>query len=204
MPVSYTLLFLPTPSARRATEQTAKLVRITDISTHALREEGDNFMYDCCLLPQYFYPRPPRGGRRCATDAGQVLQNISTHALREEGDLPLWMRSRHTVTFLPTPSARRATDKPSYIPTGIGFLPTPSARRATGRVLGCPFGLLHISTHALREEGDGQRQHNGGQGTDFYPRPPRGGRPHRDGADRQDQSDFYPRPPRGGRPCRSA
>ena len=35
------------------------------ISIHALREEGDGIVR---LLPEpaaYFYPRPPRGGRRC-------------------------------------------------------------------------------------------------------------------------------------------
>ena len=79
------------------------------ISIHALREEGD-----LRLTPrppryaQYFYPRPPRGGRlascfsvhciqkflstpsaRRATE-GDILNpqrfDISIHALREEGD----------------------------------------------------------------------------------------------------------------------
>ena len=57
-------------------------------------------------------------------------------------------------TFLPTPSARRAT---AHIPVIGGdhqlFLPTPSARRAT-------------STKRPRWR----------QPSDFYPRPPRGGR----------------------------
>ena len=34
-----------------------------------------------------------------------------------------------------------------------------------------------ISIHALREEGDHLRRDNIGDTTDFYPRPPRGGRP---------------------------
>ena len=35
-----------------------------EISIHALREEGDR--QDVCIQHplQYFYPRPPRGGRR--------------------------------------------------------------------------------------------------------------------------------------------
>ena len=37
---------------------------------------------------------------------------------------------------------------------GNRFLPTPSARRATRRGA-LDIGLLLISTHALREEGDG-------------------------------------------------
>ena len=34
------------------------------ISIHALREEGDSIRMGlvCCMV--YFYPRPPRGGRR--------------------------------------------------------------------------------------------------------------------------------------------
>ena len=55
--------FLPTPSARRATALTDDGKELTDISTHALREEGDRSR----TLPPwrllYFYPRPPRGGR---------------------------------------------------------------------------------------------------------------------------------------------
>ena len=57
-------LFLSTPSARRATP-------------------ADRFYP---ALHWYFYPRPPRGGRR--TDLGLVRpsKSISIHALREEGD----------------------------------------------------------------------------------------------------------------------
>ena len=57
------------------------------------------------------------------------------------------------------------------------FLSTPSARRATLGQLAL-WRQLHISIHALREEGDlcdGLHHHL--HRTDFYPRPPRGGRP---------------------------
>ena len=57
----------------------------------------------------YFYPRPPRGGRRGKGGPAMSMTKISIHALREEGDvvkhgviLPDWI-------FLSTPSARRAT-----------------------------------------------------------------------------------------------
>src|SRR5699024_10068861 len=82
----------------------------------------------------------------------------------------------------------------------------------------------NISTHALREEGDGVAHSLQHVDTDFYPRPPRGGRPCTTGcckfsslflptpsarratgvADslQHVDSNFYPRPPRGGRrPC---
>ena len=79
-----------------------------------------------------------------------------------------------------------------------------------------------ISIHALREEGDSRPFPSPRSSTDFYPRPPRGGRrslqcravicrfyfyprPPRGGrpfssVKRALSSDFYPRPPRGGRP----
>ena len=82
--------------------------------------------------------------------------------------------------------------------------------------------VLEISIHALREEGDLVIQPFGQTLEDFYPRPPRGGRPLSARAaaveveisihalrEEGDPStnfcawqsfDFYPRPPRGGRP----
>ena len=56
------------------------------------------------------------------------------------------------------------------------FLSTPSARRATG---GTAYDLakLVISIHALREEGDAGSSAKRWTPPNFYPRPPRGGRP---------------------------
>ena len=101
------------------------------------------------------------------------------------------------------------------------FLSTPSARRATKSVLIGSRGQL-ISIHALREEGDAAPMKLSGTGPDFYPRPPRGGRPGPAFSDLRypgisihalrEEGDFtagpignartyfYPRPPRGGRP----
>ena len=104
----------------------------------------------------YFYPRPPRGGRRQARSGRQVAQDISIHALREEGDLGSPWVSVGFSEFLSTPSARRATD------TFLIFC-----------------RQMQISIHALREEGDGQAASGADSGCDFYPRPPRGGRPAR-------------------------
>ena len=101
--------------------------------------------------------------------------------------------------FLSTPSARRATHlgnsccclhidfyprpprggRPSAAATvsiTMPFLSTPSARRATPQwSLNRLF--IFISIHALREEGDGLRLQGQTRPADFYPRPPRGGRP---------------------------
>ena len=78
--------FLSTPSARRATCLHIVHGFILNISIHALREEGD--VVYCYEVERrlYFYPRPPRGGRRVALPSSEPSQAISIHALREEGD----------------------------------------------------------------------------------------------------------------------
>ena len=58
------LLFLSTPSARRA----------TPLSAPPSTTCSD------------FYPRPPRGGRRMVVNTADLNHDISIHALREEGD----------------------------------------------------------------------------------------------------------------------
>ena len=55
------------------------------------------------------------------------------------------------------------------------FLSTPSARRATPRLYE-PRRMGCISIHALREEGDSTAGSCPARWSDFYPRPPRGGR----------------------------
>ena len=56
------------------------------------------------------------------------------------------------------------------------FLSTPSARRATLSQQIAAV-LAEISIHALREEGDERSTHFPSRSRNFYPRPPRGGRP---------------------------
>ena len=79
------------------------------ISIHALREEGDNAFtaneraallflstpsarratrlnFRASSIVGYFYPRPPRGGRRAVHRPLRGREDISIHALREEGD----------------------------------------------------------------------------------------------------------------------
>ena len=162
--------FLPTPSARRATSQLSYRSIKISISTHALREEGDETADNTYNVYDDFYPRPPRGGRPCT-------------------GLPAFRPMR----FLPTPSARRATrtgvsitpgscyfyprpprgGRPSttrMVSASPIFLPTPSARRATHR-WGQPDSCCRISTHALREEGDDADRLVGGGQVGFLPTP---------------------------------
>ena len=125
------LSFLSTPSAGRAT--------------------GKSFHFRC--RSQYFYPRPPRGGRQslaALTDvkdqflstpsAGRATRQlhdelqyivISIHALRGEGDEYRHLQVCYSLKFLSTPSAGRAT----------------AAARSSLRG-------DQISIHALRGEGD--------------------------------------------------
>ena len=43
-----------------------QLMANTAISIHALREEGDKILVEFIGNMEYFYPRPPRGGRHGA------------------------------------------------------------------------------------------------------------------------------------------
>ena len=126
------MIFLSTPSARRATDALPTLSTAWMISIHALREEGDS------------------GSGSSAADS----YNISIHALREEGDTINQLRQAFQIQFLSTPSARRATESQpgalmdqyhfyprpprggrlmplALVALASLFLSTPSARRAT-------------------------------------------------------------------------
>ena len=179
------------------------------------------------VVPSYFYPRPPRGGRlaKAVSWIGGIIF-LSTPSARRATTCKFFQLAR-IVIFLSTPSARRATHNFSgLLLVAILFLSTPSARRATilGYTMAC-FALnfyprpprggrrhnavrqgLHplISIHALREEGDSMRQASAFCNAYFYPRPPRGGRPDALPVELTQRKNFYPRPPRGGRPVAGA
>ena len=123
------------------------------ISIHALLAEGDHITGRWVSVTTYFYPRPPRGGRP---------------GLKRQG--------YRDVLFLSTPSARRATLGLDNKVRNQLFLSTPSARRATRSQPSTHTGA-EISIHALREEGDNHKETVDQDPIDFYPRPPRGGRP---------------------------
>ena len=144
--------FLSTPSARRATADNRKLAKGKIISIHALREEGDQW------------------------DANvDQLTRISIHALREEGDTRPGRWGSPRIYFYPRPPRGGRPRQPARSPSSCNFYPrpprggrlackggkpmknqflsTPSARRATER-LDEGVGDVVISIHALREEGD--------------------------------------------------
>ena len=193
--------FLSTPSARRATSGAEQKAEQKGISIHALREEGDSTPARRRSWLIYFYPRPPRGGRRFREPDLIYRRAISIHALREEGDVHGLEKALSQKI-----SIHALREEGDVEPLGDekplkGFLSTPSARRATrGHV------QFHrpdvISIHALREEGDTWLLFYLPEIGDFYPRPPRGGRLLRHTKPFVLTQNFYPRPPRGGRPDR--
>ena len=102
------------------------------ISIHALREEGDETRRTLRQAEDYFYPRPPRGGRRVVDEATKDMTEISIHALREEGD-PLVGSVAGANTAISIHALREEGDGMRCIRSFWKplFLSTPSARRAT-------------------------------------------------------------------------
>ena len=214
-------IFLSTPSARRATAGIRRAWRRIPISIHALREEGDgthgphrrerpNFYprpprggrpattHTAASPVFYFYPRPPRGGRLRGEMGNLTPGTISIHALREEGD-----------------------GRFGFSEYGVVFISIHALREEGDTKLKYEDLMYRISIHALREEGDvsrtwkriarnrflstpSARRATGKRAAipeyywNFYPRPPRGGRPGTTDKPAP-YEDFYPRPPRGGR-----
>ena len=170
------VLFLSTPSARRATTVPTLSQEWMKISIHALREEGDKAKTTIRMGKKYFYPRPPRGGRqRRNTQCPKSKLFLSTPSARRATEEAAAERAfqkhfyprpprggrrknrsnsaRHNK-FLSTPSARRATEKANaYYRLGQHFYPRPP--RGGRPIVPDECGIIvYISIHALREEGD--------------------------------------------------
>ena len=79
------LIFLSTPSARRATRREDDESRRDKISIHALREEGDGAVGTAALRRGISIHALREEGDAELVGSSHVLQ-ISIHALREEGD----------------------------------------------------------------------------------------------------------------------
>ena len=129
------LLFLSTPSARRATMEQIRRRINNGISIHALREEGDPQLRQGQLCRKEFLSTP---SARRATHSG--------------GRRGLWLSD-----FYPRPPRG---GRPYQAETRFGrvkFLSTPSARRAT-IISRRPPVCKDISIHALREEGDSKNR----------------------------------------------
>ena len=166
-------IFLSTPSARRATHSAAVNSSTTDISIHALREEGDRAsdaerMENADFYPRpprggrpgtpkrtarlkiHFYPRPPRGGRQDITNQVSTAQEFLSTPSARRATCAVDAGHRIVVRFLSTPSARRATVIAFSYAILQEFLSTPSARRAT--VIAFSYAILQefLSTPSAR------------------------------------------------------
>ena len=137
---------------------------------------------------EYFYPRPPRGGRptatvillcngtflstpsaRRATDhrlRSVTVSEISIHALREEGDVLRGSAGQKRKIFLSTPSARRATYETALESPKEDISIHALREEGDGQTVSFIIRQANISIHALREEGDALRQRDGGT-TDY-------------------------------------
>ena len=178
------MLFLSTPSARRATLSTTYRPGALWISIHALREEGDGLPLGFPLCPGLFlstpsarratraltekpdtptdfYPRPPRGGRQKTTNRKSPLNKISIHALREEGDMVSDCNSTFQKYFYPRPPRGGRRFRGFSVVDIMKFLSTPSARRATPGTNFIWTRALFLSTPSARratmEQSRGER-----------------------------------------------
>ena len=81
-----TEIFLSTPSARRATRSFELSVKFSDISIHALREEGDYHTFSILSRVFLFLSTPSARRATREPEYEYKVTDISIHALREEGD----------------------------------------------------------------------------------------------------------------------
>ena len=191
--------FLSTPSARRATHLYVIRKCFFSISIHALREEGDLMPKSPTFRCGLFLSTPSaRRATSCASICEVGDGFLSTPSARRATS-PRRTPSQAEANFYPRPPRGGRRDRHSKFKSITRFLSTPSARRATSAEAAANRAW-QISIHALREEGDNSFQCSQSSRLDFYPRPPRGGRPYVAGYVTKKTYDFYPRPPRGGRP----
>ena len=78
--------FLSTPSARRATTLQSDGDRLSAISIHALREEGDKTAFHKVFPIKVFLSTSSVRRATVTDDYISSAAHISIHALREEGD----------------------------------------------------------------------------------------------------------------------
>ena len=149
-----TSLFLSTPSARRATGCFISFWCLSEISIHALREEGDyHNRADDCRAGQFLSTPSARRATPCpctplcsqnkflstpsarrATSSALHFAGrraISIHALREEGDGTHSVNDSKSADFYPRPPRGGRHERNGNFEEAKEFLSTPSARRAT-------------------------------------------------------------------------
>ena len=132
----------------------------------------------CWPTPVYFYPRPPWGGRRADAVAPTLQSRISIHALRGEGDE---FEHRSAPSCDISLHALRGEGDLAFARGRFALRISIHALRGEGDtavVVGAQV-CFNISIHALRGEGDMRSTPTRFSSSNFYPRPPWGGRPRR-------------------------
>ena len=153
---------------------------------------------------RYFYPRPPRGGRLVPGVVLRTLPDISIHALREEGDSGQCMRHR-SACRISIHALREEGDSRSRRLSGRSLPISIHALREEGdRGAGRVQPRCQISIHALREEGDAECPIYYWYKEEFLSTPSARRATRRASVSSCKASNFYPRPPRGGRPVTDA
>ena len=129
-----------------------------------------------CSRP-YFYPRPPRGGRHCsARSLSQTRQNFYPRPPRGGRLTNGILQTIKLINFYPRP-------------------PRGGRRHPPGQA----DQTKNISIHALREEGDSTAWMEQGDSEIFLSTPSARRATSGPPSSRYSATDFYPRPPRGGR-----
>ena len=120
------VVFLSTPSARRATVAVCRQLLIERfLSTPSARRATADGARSI-RSQQNFYPRPPRGGRRRKPGLGDKWFQISIHALREEGDQTDMTLAATLANFYPRPPrGGRPQTKRLVNADGTDFYPRP-------------------------------------------------------------------------------
>ena len=148
--------FLSTPSARRATLRRVPASHSGHISIHALREEGDPISPQVRWVAFYFYPRPPRGGRRAKPTRTAPPTYFYPRPPRGGRPATSWRRDSQSYFYPRPPRGGRPKEITAEI-LAIGI--SIHALREEGDLTkDGVIAAVKISIHALREEGDLQRR----------------------------------------------
>ena len=146
-------LFLSTSSARRTTPRRARCgASTTFLSTSSARRTTSLAAADS-YPDRYFYPRPPRGGRRSKKWRHHNDQNFyprPPRGGRHDGPHRLAFERNN---FYPRPPRGGRQEDSQFILLYKLFLSTSSARRTTRDRIGLTC-CGNISIHVLREEDD--------------------------------------------------
>ena len=130
--------------------------RLDDCQTFLSTSSARRTTFSCSMAvisPRDFYPRPPRGGRQRNNYDNSSDFNFYPRPPRGGRQFNA-VDAGEMVIFLSTSSARRTTEIRRIVCYMAVFLSTSSARRTT------IIPLDHVKSNR-----------------NFYPRPPRGGRP---------------------------